>query len=431
MGAVAAVAVAAGVGAVVRPDTPHPAQARAAYPAGSAVAPDQPAPHGPPHWVAAWTAAPQAPAPGNLSQRGFADQTVRQIVFSSIGGAKVRVVVSNTFGRSPLTVGAASVAIQARGARLRSVRRLTFGGRPAVTLRPGSELASDLVGLTVAPGDHVAVSLYLPRATGPATQHSQARQVNYVAAGNRALTRRAAGFTTKTKSWYDLAGVDVLAQARVVGTVVAFGDSITDGVGSPTNANARWPNDLARRLAALPGATLSVVDAGIGGNRVLHGAACCGVSALARLRRDALAQPGARDLILLEGINDIGFSRSHQTSNRPHTNVSALQIVEGYEHIIAAAHAARIRVFGATLTPFAGARYWSPGGEAKREAVNRWITTSGAFDGVIDFAAAVADPGHPQRLRPAYDSGDHLHPNAAGYEAMADAVSLAMLLPRR
>jgi lysophospholipase L1-like esterase len=253
----------------------------------------------------------------------------------------------------------------------------------------------------------------------------------YVATGARAADAAAAPFVTRTRSWYFLDGVDVLAPTRDAGTVVALGDSITDGVTAPINANARWPDDLARRLAARRGPTLSVVDEGIGGNRVLNDSLCCGVDAVVRFQHDVLAQAGVRDVILLEGINDIGFSQSRDPLTSPHTNVSALQIVDGYAEIIALAHAAGVKVFGATLTPFAGARYWTPAGEAKREAVNRWIETSGAFDGVIDFAAAVADPADPEQLAPAFDSGDHLHPNAAGFRAMAQAVNLAQLLPPR
>jgi lysophospholipase L1-like esterase len=178
------------------------------------------------------------------------------------------------------------------------------------------------------------------------------------------------------------------------------------------------------------GSTLAVIDAGIGGNRVLNAARCCGVSAVARFQRDVGEQPGARDVILLEGINDIGFSQSHGPLTAPHTDVSALAIVEGYERLVTLAHTDGLKIFAATLTPFQGARYWTPRGEAKREAVNHWIQTAGAFDGVIDFAGAVADPGDPERLNPDYDSGDHLHPNADGYRAMAAAINLAGLLGR-
>ncbi len=425
-----------GGAALVRWDVVRPAQARAARQATAAPVPglESPAdvrvPSQSGHWVTAWTEAPQAPVGGN---RGFAHQTIRQIVFASAAGSAVRIRLTNTFGSRPLEVGQASVAIQGGGARLAagSLRTVTFGGSPSVIVPPGAEVLSDPVRLSVRRFAHVAVSLYLPVATGPATGHVQARQVTYVASGDRALAAGAPGFGPRSLSWYFLAGVDVIAPTRYTGTIVTLGDSITDGVGSPVNANARWPDDLARRLGGRGGKTMAVADAGIGGNRVLNNSACCGVNSVARFGRDVLGQARARDVILLEGINDIGFSRSTNPSNRPHTDVSALQIVEGYQQIIAKAHAAGLRIFGATLTPFKGARYWSAEGEAKREAVNRWILDSGAFDGVIDFAGAVADPSNPEQLKPADDSGDHLHPNAAGYRAMANAINLGMLLHRR
>jgi lysophospholipase L1-like esterase len=249
-----------------------------------------------------------------------------------------------------------------------------------------------------------------------------------VGGGDSALAVSGEHFAPQSVSWYFLAGLDVLAPARDLGTVVTFGDSITDGVGSPIGADARWPNDLARRLAALGGHTLAVIDEGIGGNRVLNDTPCCGVGAVARFGRDVAEAPGARDVVLLEGINDITSPRKSGRLSAPHVAVSALQIVDGYEQIIGLAHAAGMRIFGATLTPFQGSQYWTPGAEAERESVNRWIRTSHAFDGVIDFAKALADPGHPLRMAPALDSGDHLHPDGAGYRAMAAAVNLGMLL---
>ena len=211
--------------------------------------------------------------------------------------------------------------------------------------------------------------------------------------------------------------------------MVAFGDSITDGFQSQTGANARWPNYLAKRLDAAQGASApAVADEGISGNRVLHNSVCFGVNALARYQRDVLSQPGVKDVIVLEGINDIGFSVTPNTGcSVPNTNVTAAQIEAGYQQMISMAHAAGLKIFGATLTPFKGAGYWSPAGEAKREAVNNWIRTSHSFDGVIDFARAVQDRFNPLYMNPAYNSGDNLHPNDAGYEAMANAINLALL----
>ena len=251
--------------------------------------------------------------------------------------------------------------------------------------------------------------------------------MNYVAAGNAAGSELGSTFTTQTYAWYFLDGVDVQPAAQVGGTVVAFGDSITDGYQSTVNANLRWPNDLARRFVALPPAQdHAVVDEGISGNRVLNDSACFGQKGEARFLRDT-AQSGARYVIFLEGINDIGFSQVPSSGCfAPNADESAAQIIAGYRKIIADAHAAGLKIFGGTLTPFAGSFYYSAAGEAEREAVNNWIRTSGAFDGVIDFDKAVQDPANPWQLNPAYDSGDHLHPNDAGYLAMSNAINLAL-----
>ncbi|HWF54364.1 MAG TPA: SGNH/GDSL hydrolase family protein [Solirubrobacteraceae bacterium] len=381
-------------------------------------------------WISTWGAAPQGPVANNDSERGFADQTIRQIVYTSVGGTHARIELSNAFGSAPMVVGAAAIGIAGRGAAVLpgSERILSFGHQTWVSIPPGAEAVSDPVALAVRPLQRLAVSLYLPAATGPVTEHADAEQTSYIGGGDRIAQTRAAGLGTTTRSWYLLDGVDVLAPARDVGAIVALGDSITDGVNSGLNANARWPNDLARRIDARPGAVLSVIDEGIGGNRVLNNATCCGTNAVARFQRDVAGRAGAREVILLEGVNDIGFALHTDALSGPNATVSAAQIIAGDKLIIAEAHADSLKIFGATITPFQGARYWSPAGEANREAVNTWIRTSGAFDGVIDFAGVLADPSDLERLNPIYDSGDRLHPNALGYRAMADAINLSALV---
>jgi lysophospholipase L1-like esterase len=387
----------------------------------------------PGRWIAAWAASPQAPSQRGRFATGFDNQTVRNIVFSTIGGSVVRVRFTNRFGAAPLQIGRATVALRGSGARLApsTARALTFAGRPSVAIPPGADALSDPVALILRPMQELAISAYLPRFTGPPTEHGAAQQLNYVAANDHAADPGAGAFTTHTQTWYLLDDVDVFAAAREAGTVVALGDSITDGVGSVVGANARWPNQLARRLQSRRGTTLNVVDEGIGGNRVLNDSVCCGVNAVARFGADVLARPGVRAVILLEGVNDIGFGQIGGRRSAPHRGASPAQIIAGYGQIIAHAHAAGLSIFGATLTPFRGARYWSPRGEAEREAINRWIATSGAFDGVIDFARVLAASAHPEVLDRRYDSGDHLHPNGAGYRAMAAAVNVAALLRSR
>jgi lysophospholipase L1-like esterase len=378
-------------------------------------------------WVTSWGASPQAAVPGTLAAAGFHDQTVREIVFTSVGGNLIRVRLTNTFGISPLRIGHVTVAEAALGAAVvpGTIHPVTFGGRPSIRIPAGEQVLSDPVGMQVGPEQELAVSVYLPGRTGRATLHWDAYQVNWVStAGDHAAEAGSSAFVTPVTQWYYLSGL-VVQSSGADGTVVALGDSITDGVGSTIGGNARWPNDLAQRLDARAGPTLSVVDEGIGGNRVLAASRVFGVSAEARFARDALDQPGVRGIIVLEGINDIGFSARPA---RPAGVISADRIIAGYERMIAEAHARHIRIFGATLLPFQGAGYYTPQGEATREAVNTWIRTSGAFDGVIDFDKEMRDPAHPLRLNPMYDSGDHLHPDDAGYLAMANAVNLEMLL---
>jgi lysophospholipase L1-like esterase len=271
------------------------------------------------------------------------------------------------------------------------------------------------------------VSLHVAEPTGAVTWHSGANATTWVADGNHASDEAADAFATTFTSWFWLSGIDV-ANARVVRTVVALGDSITDGSRSTLDANNRYPDFLARRLlaAAPPGRQVSVLNNGIGGNRILNdgpvGLESVGVKAVARFDRDVVAQTGVTDVILLEGINDIGFS----ASLAPDQDVSAAEIIEGMQNLIARAHAKGLRIYGGTLLPFQGAFYYTEAGEAKRQAVNQWIRTGGEFDAVIDFDAALRDPENPLRFRAEYDSGDHLHPGDAGYQAMAEAIDLSL-----
>jgi lysophospholipase L1-like esterase len=385
-----------------------------------------------PGWDTTWAASPQAPTPllPNPGNAGFSNQTVRNIVFTSVGGNQIRIRLSNAFGKRTLTVGRVSVGIPLTGAQLvpGTTHPVTFGGQASVTIPVGAEVVSDPVPLKVSPLEQLAVSVYLPTATGRATYHFTAQQTGYIASGDQASATASTAYTTTDTSWYFLDGV-LAHNTAAAGTVVAFGDSITDGFQSQTGANARWPNFLARRLDAAMGAQApAVADEGISGNRVLHNSPCFGINALARFQRDVLSQPGVKDVIVMEGINDIGFSATPNTGcSVPNTSVTAAQIEAGYRQLISLAHANGLKIFGATLTPFKGAGYWSPAGEAKREAVNNWIRTSHAFDGVIDFAKAVQDRFNPLYINPAYNSGDNLHPNDAGYEAMANAINLALL----
>jgi lysophospholipase L1-like esterase len=287
---------------------------------------------------------------------------------------------------------------------------------------------SDPVKLNVPAGGDLAISIFLPKAATGAGIHYSAQQTSYIGPGD--LTGAAAISDAATiASWVFLTGVDVLAPESA-SAVVAFGDSITDGARSTLDANHRWPNILAGRLLAQRGRkNLAVLDAGIGGNRILHDASAnvrFGVNALARFDRDVLAQPGAKYVIVLEGINDLG----HAGSSAPESEtVSAEDIIAGMKQMIERAHERGLKIFGATLTPFEGTPfkgYFTPEKEAERKAVNQWIRTGKAFDGVIDFEKAVRDPTHPDRMLPAYDGGDHLHPGDAGYKAMGEAIDLSL-----
>jgi lysophospholipase L1-like esterase len=397
-------------------------------------------------WVATWAASPMAAgleSQSALAYGGFRDQTVRNVVYTSVGGNELRVQVSNAFGIRPLRVGAVSVGVVLVGAQLvpGTARTVTFRGKASVTIPAGAQVLSDPLAMRVSPLQELAVSLYLPAVTGPATYHMDALQTGYVASGDHAGDTAAAAYTANDSSWYYLDGLDVHDPAAP-GTIVAFGDSITDG-SQGLNANGRWPNYLARRLHAVFGSRApAVVDEGISGNRVLSNSVCYGESAEARFERDALSQPGVKAVILLEGINDIGFSGEPDSGCFVPSNatVTAAQIEAGYRDLIRMAHARRVKIFAGTLTPFQGSNaiyngnFGTAHGEALREAVNTWIRTSHAFDGVIDFARVIQDPYDPLYINPVYNgfdssinSYDNLHPNVVGYEAMADAINLALL----
>lgn len=379
------------------------------------------------HWVGAWAAAPQMPpedaTSANSEDAGFNNQTVRMIVRVSMGGEELRVRFSNAFGSTALTLGDAHVAIEGKGAAIvpGTDRALTFSGRDSFTIPPNAMVLSDPVKLHVPALTSLTVSVFAPNATGPATWHALGRATTYVG-GPGDLCASADMPDAKTaQSWYWLTGIEVLANQHTA-AIVTFGDSITDGLAATLDANKRWPDVLADQLAKNNDANsepLAVLNEGISGNRLLHDVA--GQNALARFDRDVLAQDGVRYLIVLEGINDIGWPHIPDVK-RPDA-VSADEMIAALQQIAERAHAHGIRVFGATLTPFGNAFYQTPDGEAERQAVNEWIRTSGAFDGVIDFDKATRDPSQPERFLPTYDSGDHLHPGDAGYDAMGRAAA--------
>lgn len=332
---------------------------------------------------------------------------------------------SNAYGTTSLTIGAAHIALRSTGAQIvpDSERVLTFSGESSITIPPGALIVSDPVKLAVPALGDLAVSLYLPGNTGPATFHTEGKQTSYISPSGDFTGSIALPTSSTTLSSFFLTNVEVKA-SNDGRAIVTLGDSITDGTASTPDANHRWPNFLADRLqASHHDQDLGVLDQGISGNRILHDIA--GTNALARLDRDVLSQTGVKYVTVLLGINDIGFSGIPGFTDQA---VSANDIIAGLTQIIERAHARGLRIYGCTLTPFEGTfpGYYTPEGEVKRETVNKWIRTSDAYDAVIDFDKAVRDPSHPTRMLAAYDSGDHLHPNDAGYMAMAKAIDLSL-----
>lgn len=380
------------------------------------------------YWTGTWTASPQAPEPPAIlpTPAQFDNQTIRQIVHTSIGGNVVRVRLSNEYGDSPLVIGEVHVALQDSEANIvpRSDRALTFSGHSTITIPAGAPALSDPIAFEVPALGNLAISVHLPNATPVQTFHSLGLQTTYISGAGNFTGDINFPTASTTTSWFFLSGVTV-ATSKEKAAIVAIGDSITDGFASTVDANRRWPNLLAERLQARRGPNhLAVLDQGISGNRTLHD--FIGPNALARFDRDVLNAPGVKYVILLEGINNIGIPGAFGLSQE---QVSADEIIAGHRQLIARAHEKRLKIFGCTLTPFEGTAfpgYFTAEGEAKRQAVNAWIRTSREFDGVIDFDKATRDPGHPTRLLADYDSGDHLHPNDAGYAAMAAAVDLSL-----
>jgi lysophospholipase L1-like esterase len=383
-----------------------------------------------PSWVGTWMSAQQLVEQGNLPPApGVADATLRQIVHVSIGGRTLRVRFSNEFGSAPLTLEAARIARASGGSAIDTAtdRALTFGGRPAAVISEGAALLTDPLDFDLPPLSNLAVTIYVRGAPPHVTGHPGSRTTSYLHAGH-AASAPALPDAVPVDHWYFLSGIEVRA-TRTAGAVIILGDSITDGRGSTTNGNDRWPDVLARRLQAAPAtAEVAVLNAGIGGNRLLRDG--LGPNALARLDRDVLAQPGVRWLVVFEGINDIGTAAGAREKGEP--AATADDIIGAYAQIIERARAQGIRVSGCTIMPFEGftyAGYYTPAGEADRQRINNWIRTSGRFDAVIDFDAITRDPERPSRLAPAVDGGDHLHPSAAGYKVLADAIDLALFAP--
>ena len=358
----------------------------------------------------------------------YENQTIRQIVRISAGGQRLRVVLTNAYGDKSLAIGAVHVALAGENGAIQpgTDHVVTFNGGSSAVIPAGAPLVSDPIDLPVPALTSLAVSIYLPDATGPCTCHGTGAQTGYVAAGDVAGATAMPADAAKIQFRAFLSQVDVDA-APGAKTVVAFGDSITDGLGSTTDADHRWPDILADRLAARGGVPVGVVNEGISGNRLLHNGA--GDSALTRFDRDVLAVPGAAYVIVFEAINDIGLSNPPPAAAKffgPGDPVTADDLIGAYKQIIARAHAHGLKVYGATITPYEGVSTFSPEGEAMRQAVNAWIRTSGAFDAVLDFDAAWRDPAHPTQIRDGWHAGDHLHGDDAGYKVLADSIDLGL-----
>lgn len=379
-------------------------------------------------WVGSWASSQQVPEPRNaLPTAALADATLRQIVHLTVGGGELRIRLSNAFGTTPLTILSVHVARPLSRTKGRidptSDRALTFAGSPAVTIPAGADFYSDPVAFQARPLSDLAVTLYLKVPRRRQTSHPGSRETSFLTHGDHVAEALLPG-AVRVDHWFLLSGVDVRERAPGA-AIVTLGDSITDGHATPSNSDTRWPDDLARRLQASPATrAVSVLNVGTGGNRLLRRG--LGPDALARFDRDVLAQTGVRYLLVLEGINDLGTATRLAPIGAAQHGRLVQRLIAAYEQIILRAHAHGITVIGGTITPDIGNDYYHPSAasEADRQAVDAWIRQPGHFDAVVDFDRVLRDPAHPDRLRPDYDSGDHLHPSPAGYRAMAAAIPL-------
>lgn len=384
------------------------------------------------YWVTSWSASPQ-PSEAPIQIDG---QTVRQIVHLSLGGEYVRVRLSNAYGMKPLVIGSASLAISTGGATIsRSTDRvLTFGGSPEITIPAGALVVSDPIPLKVPALGDVAVSLYFPGNVTGITEHTRALQTSYISHQGNFTHEDTFNPSGETQSYYCLTGVEVSASKRAR-AIVAFGDSETDGLGSTPNANHRWPNLLAKRLQSNKSYShLAVASAGISGNRIINHFK--GSSGSSRFDRDALAQPGALFVIVGHGNVDLIIPNIVLFGKQDEV-VTVPDLIQAHQQLIVRAHAHGLKIFGTTLSPVSGytgdsgtgplnEEFWTSEMEDKRQVINHWIRTSHAYDAVLDFDQVLRDPNNPRRLRPEYDSGDHMHPNDDGYQALADAIDLSL-----
>lgn len=375
-------------------------------------------------WVGAWSSAQLAPdAKNSLAPEDYPNATLRQVVRVSIGGDTLRVKLSNLFGTQPLTIDAARIAVSAAPATARIApatdRPLTFSASARVTIPAGGETWSDPVKLKVAPLAHLAISLHYPAAPSVQTGHPGSRATSYVLTGDHTAATDLPGAKTADR-WFQIAGIDIAS--RKASAIVAFGDSITDGYGVQPNTNLRWTDGLIERLK---GKNIAVLNLGIGGNRVL--ADGLGPSGVSRFDRDVLSQSGVTHFIILEGVNDLGVLNRDKSQDAPTNARMAQDLIRAYASMVAKARAKGIKAIGATILPYSGSAYYHPPAEAEaaRQTINAWIRAPGNFDAVIDWDAVLRDPARPTHLLPAYDN-DGLHPNMAGYKAMADAIPLSL-----